>query len=40
MNQQPRKKISAILLSTDYQFVFSFDVVFFFFTPEMLSALT
>lgn len=39
MNQQPRKKISAILLSTDYQFVFSFDVVFFF-TPEMLSALT
>lgn len=38
MNQQPGKQFSAIVLSTDYQFVFSFDVGFF--TPEMLSALT
>lgn len=30
MNQQPRKQFSAILLSTDNQFVFSFDVFYFF----------
>lgn len=32
MNQQPRKQFSATVLSTDYHFVFSFDVFFSFFS--------